>query len=107
MHYDDRCDGALGWAHGDCTEIRTDRKTDAGNTAVYQFSVSTDSEGASCEGVYFHESDRQCAGAWLGVYAGGAEGDGGAGEAGGGTGESGICHSGQRAAETEGTGACR
>lgn len=81
VHYDDRCDGALGWAHGDCTEVWSDCEADAGNTAVYQFPVSTDSEGASCEGIYFHESDCQCAGAWLGVYTGGAEGHGGTGEA--------------------------
>ena len=72
VHYDDRCDGALGRTHGDRAEIRSDCETDAGNTAIYQFPVSADSEGASGKGVYINESHRECAGAWLGMYTGGA-----------------------------------
>lgn len=70
VYYDDRCDGALGGTYGDRAEIRSDCETDAGDTAVYQLPVSTDPEGASREGVYLYESDRQCAGAWLGMHAG-------------------------------------
>ena len=35
VYYDDRCDGALGRADGDRTEVGADCKADAGNTAFY------------------------------------------------------------------------
>ncbi len=72
MHYDDWRDGTVGWAYGDRTKVRLDCQADQRDTAFYQFSFSADSQGTSCARVYFYESDCQCAGAWLGVYAGGA-----------------------------------
>lgn len=72
VYHHDRCYGALGGADGDCTEVRIDRKADAGDPAFYQLPFSKDSQRASGKGVYCHEPDRQCAGAGLGLYAGGA-----------------------------------
>ena len=68
VYYNDWCDGAVGRSDGDCAEIRVDCQDDQGNTAFYQFSVSKDSQRASCQGIYFYQFDCQCTWAWLGVY---------------------------------------
>ena len=52
LHYDDRCDGVVGWTDGDCTEVRADRQIDTGDTAFYQVSLPTDSGGTSGQRVY-------------------------------------------------------
>ena len=72
MHHYDRRDGAVGGAYGDRAEIGFDCKADERDTALHQVPISENSGRASGEGVYRYESDCQCAGAWLGVYAGGA-----------------------------------
>ena len=72
VYYDDRCDGFVGGTYGDCTEVRPDRETDPRDTAFYQISVSADSRGTSGQGVYRDEPDRKCAGAGVGLHAGGA-----------------------------------
>lgn len=72
LHHHDRRDGAVGGIDGDCAEIGTDSKADERDTTLHQLSFSAYPERASGEGVHSHELDCKCAGAWLGVYAGGA-----------------------------------
>ena len=91
LHHHDRRDGAVGGIDGDCAEIGTDSKADERDTTLHQLSFSAYPERASGEGVHSHELDCKCAGAWLGVYAGGIEGDGGVGETGGGERDAGVC----------------
>ena len=84
-----------GGAYGDRAEIGFDCKADERDTALHQLSFSAHPERASGEGVYCHKPDCERAGAGLGVYACGVEGDGGAGEAGGGAGDAGYLNDGK------------
>ena len=58
VYYDDRCDGIVGGTYGDCAEVRLDRETDAGDTAIYTVSVSADTRGTSGQRIYCDQFDR-------------------------------------------------
>ena len=91
VHYHGRGGGSVDGADGDSPEGGTGEKAHERNQPFFEISISPDSLRASCRGVHSSECDRQCAGAGLGLHAGGAEGHGGAGEAGGRAGDAGVC----------------
>ena len=43
VYYNDRCDGVVGRADGDCAEVRADREDDKRDTAFYPVPVSGNS----------------------------------------------------------------
>ena len=78
LHHDDRRDVVVGGTDGNRKGCGYHRIAEPETESVFNMVVSGYSEGASGKGAYLNEYCRESAGAWLGMYARGIKGDGGA-----------------------------